>query len=184
MTSSISSRYRIVAGRLADLMAAVPADRWSSPSPCSDWSAADVAEHVVATEADLLGRMDFATPDGLVTDDVSTSWDAVRTAVQDALDDPMRADHEYDGYFGPTTFAQTIDRFYTSDIVIHTWDLARAAGLPQFEPIEEVEMERIVASYEGLGDMMRQPGLLGPAIDVDDEASEQTKFLAFYGRNN
>ena len=34
--------------RFEALLTGVPAGRWESPSPCPDWSAIDVAGHVVA----------------------------------------------------------------------------------------------------------------------------------------
>ena len=177
-----ADRYRRLAARFTSVVAAVPADAWSSMSPCDGWTAADVVDHVVSTQADMLGRMPFGSP---VTDapaDRMGAWTSVRDRMQSALDDPDRAGHSYDGYFGPTTFAQTVDTFYSFDLVVHVWDLARATGLRDFEAIDRAEIARIVPEMEALGPNLRQPGLVGPPIDLGTEADEQTVFLAFLGR--
>jgi uncharacterized protein (TIGR03086 family) len=112
----------------------------------------------------------------------AAAWPTVRDQIQAALDDPAKADYGYDGYFGPTTFAQTIDAFYNADLVVHTWDLATATDLTEFISIDPVEMEKVIADLAPMSEMMRQPGLFGPARDVADDADAQTRFLAFFGR--
>ena len=47
--TEISERYERLGDAFAAKIAAVPADRWSAPSPCRDWTAHDVVSHVVAT---------------------------------------------------------------------------------------------------------------------------------------
>ena len=57
------------------------------------------------------------------------AWDAHQRAVQDLLDDPATAGVEFaNPHIGSMPLAQAIDRFYTSDVFMHTWDLARATG--------------------------------------------------------
>jgi uncharacterized protein (TIGR03086 family) len=187
---SPSDRYRVLSTRFTELVQVVPVERWASPSPCTDWVAADVVEHVITTERDLLAGMPFA-PTTDVTNEATPinptadrlgAWQQVNNNMQRALE--KHASHAYDGYFGPTTFGETVDRFYNMDLVVHTWDVARAAGLPEFETIDPAEISRIRAAMDGLGDNLRQPGLFGPEIEVATDADAQTKFLAFLGRRN
>ncbi len=185
MTSTPSSpadRYRRLATRFTDLVNAVPDDRWSAPSPCDEWTAIDVVKHVVTTEADLLGRMPFAPGTAEDTTDALASWPRVRDLIQAALDNPEHATYTYDGYFGPTTFAATVDQFYSMDLVVHAWDLARAAGLTEFEAIDPTEIDTITEAFAPLAGTMRQPGLFNEEIAVPAEADAQTRFLAFTGR--
>jgi uncharacterized protein (TIGR03086 family) len=180
--TSAADRFRDLSDRFTALIDAVPDSRWASPSPCAEWNAADIVDHVVTTEADLLGRMPFAPEPPLDLGSPRRAWPAVRDHVQLALDTPEHAGHAYDGYFGPTTFADTVDQFYNFDLVVHCWDLARATGLAEFEPIDPAEIERLTISMSALGDNMRGPGVIGPALDVGDGADPQTTFLAFLGR--
>jgi len=72
----------------------------------------------------------------------------------------------------------------TPDVLIHTWDLARATGLD--EGLDPDEVHRSWAGVEGLppevDEAMRASGHYGPRIDVADDADEQTRLLAFLGR--
>lgn len=182
MTSPVADRYRRLSARFTALIDAVPTDRWNAPSPCTDWVAADIVKHVVTTEAEMLGRMPFAptTPDDV--QNPMTAWPIVRDRIQLALDTPEQLNHAYNGYFGPTTFANTVDQFYSMDLVVHAWDLARATGLTEFEAIDPGEIAKVTADMASLGDNLRQPGILGPALEVGPDADPQTAFLAFLGR--
>ena len=181
--STAADRYRRLAERFTVVIDAVASDRWDAPSPCAEWTALDIVTHVADTESDFVRRMAFA--DVLSPDLPSTPverWKAVRSVVQAVLDDAGRADHGYDGFFGPTTFAATIDQFYSMDLCVHAWDLARATGQAEFESIDPDEMRTIGTAMSALGDNLRQPGLIDAEIEVSDDADEQTKFLAWLGR--
>jgi uncharacterized protein (TIGR03086 family) len=190
MTSAAGDRYRRLAARFTDLVVSVPPGAWTNPSPCDGWTALDVLHHVVTTEADLYGRMPFGSPLELGLTEPQTSgplvsaWTQVRGVVQSVLNAPEQADLRYDGYFGPTTFAETIDRFYSFDLVVHCWDLARATGMRAYEMFDPAEVAACRADFADLSGTMRQPGLLGPELAVPDDADEATKFLAFLGRVN
>ncbi len=177
-----ADRYDLVAAQFDRLVRDVPADRWGAPSPCAGWAAGDVLRHVAETERDLLDRMGFGSPsiDGVGS---LEAWDVVRSAVSEALHDPTRADHTYDGWFGPTTFARTVDDFYSFDLVVHRWDLARAVGLGEHETIDADELARIRRSGEGFGEAARTPGIFGPELPAPPDATEQERVLAWMGRD-
>lgn len=192
-TASIADRYRRLASRFTDVVDAVPDTRWESPSPCAGWTARDVVAHVVATERDFLAGMPFGDdPAGDDPDDDPgdpdadfnplAAWPLVRDRVQAALDDPTTAGHTYDGFFGPITFAETIGMFYCFDLVVHAWDLARAAALAEHEVIDPADIEWARDTMAPLGDNVRTDGVLGPEIIAADDASDQDRFLAWTGR--
>ncbi|MET0189438.1 MAG: TIGR03086 family protein, partial [Pseudonocardia sediminis] len=110
------------------------------------------------------------------------AWPMARDAVQTVLDDPARADTPYQSSFGPSTFASVVDRFYAFDLVVHAWDIARAAGLPDLEPMPAEEIAPGSADPEGLGDAQRRPGVCGPPVPVPDGADAQSRLLGFLGR--
>lgn len=173
--SAIADRYRRLAHRFTEMIDAVPAQQWDAASPCEGWSARDVVEHVTSTERDFLSRMGFDAPS-------PAEWPAVRDAVQARLDDPADAGHEYDGMLGRTTFGESIDTFYCMDLVVHGWDLARAAGLESFLEIPSDELATVRVALEGFGDNARLPGVFGPALAVGADADDQTRLLADLGR--
>jgi uncharacterized protein (TIGR03086 family) len=180
--SEHAERFRRLAERFTATVDAVPDDRWDRPSPCSEWAARDVVAHVATTEWDFLTRLQLA-PDGApLADDPLKAWPTSRDAVQAVLDDPARADTPYEGRFGPTTFSAVIDRFYAFDLLVHAWDIARATGLTELEPMPADEVARVAADARSLGDALRSPGVCGPPIPVPEDADAQSRLLGFLGR--
>ena len=180
--SEVAERFRRSSQRFTDCVLEVKSSDWATSTTCEGWTAADIVKHVVETEANLLTRMPFAPTPALDVSDSLSALSTVGTTVQAALDDASHADHGYDGYFGPTTFAATVDRFYTVDLMVHRWDLAHSVGLATHAKLDDDELDHIESSLAGLGDDLRQPGLFGPEIAVADGASRQTKVLAYIGR--
>ncbi len=179
--SEISDRYRRLSATFADKIAAVPPDRWAAATPCTGWSARDLVRHVVETPGMFFGLVGRELRPGPSTDDDPLgAFTCSRDQVQAELDDPARAEAEFDGYFGRTTFAQAIDRFVCFDLAVHGWDLARATG--QDERIDPAELTLLWDSVELFGDAIRSEGTCGPAVDPPSGADEQTRLLAHLGR--
>jgi uncharacterized protein (TIGR03086 family) len=180
--TSVASRYASAATRLSALVDAVAPDAWDRPSPCEGWTARQVLEHVVSTEADFLGQRELAVPDvsGLAAE---RAWPVLRAAVQAALDDEAVASRGFDGYFGPTTIGETVDRFYTLDLLVHRWDIATATGLAAHAPLDAGEIAHVRTCLGGIpAEIMRSPGLFGPALDVAAGADDTTALMRFLGR--
>src|SRR5262249_6205940 len=145
------------------------------------WTARDVVRHVVATPGMFFGMIGAEYPElPSVDDDPEAAFDAARDVMQRALDDPDTATTEFDGFFGPTSFEQAVDRFANFDLVVHRWALARAAGLHDAMPPNEVA--RLTDEVPGFGDSARSPGVFGPEIDVPPDADAQTALLGMLGR--
>jgi hypothetical protein len=66
------------------------------------------------------------------------------------------------------------------DILVHTWDLARAAGLD--ETLDPEVTHDMLVGLEPLDEVLRASGQYGPKVAVADTADDQTKLLAFTGR--
>lgn len=183
MTSPVSQRYERLAATFAERVAAVPPDRWSSESPCEGWTARDVVGHVIDSHSMFLGLIDRSLPPSApsVAADPVGAFAVARQEVQASLDDPVIANTEYDGAFGPTPFQQGVDLFLSFDLAVHGWDLAKAAGLPAH--IDPDEVPRVRAVAESFGDALRGPGWFGPEVELPADADDQAKLLAFLGRD-
>jgi len=182
------AHFRRLSARFSAVVEATSPQLWDSPSPCDDWSVRDVVVHVIDTERDLLGRMPFGpsiltlSPQPDTATHLVDGWNHIRDAMQMALDNPETAGHAYDGYFGPTTFAETVDTFYSGDLLVHSWDVARGAGLTEFEALDPHDMRRTRVMLEPMGDVLRSGGVYGPAIELTGTETEQQQFLAWTGR--
>jgi uncharacterized protein (TIGR03086 family) len=70
--------------------------------------------------------------------------------------------------------------FGLGDVLVHTWDLARATGLD--DTLDPDEVHRFLTAMEPMDEMMRKGTAFGDRIDVADNADEQTRLIAFTGR--
>lgn len=181
--SEIADRFRRLSGDFSARVAAVPVGAWENPSPCEGWTARDVVAHMVSNAGWFFGLIGAPAPAGpSVADDPRGAWDAARDALQRALDDPTTARSEYDSQAmgGRGTFEEAVDRFGNFDVLVHTWDLARAAGLD--ERLDPAEVRRAFEAALAMDEMLRSGGVCGPKIDVAPDADDQTRFLGFVGR--
>jgi len=181
-TDAISERYERVARQFTERVVAVPADAWDAPAPCEGWVARDVVGHLVEwLPAFFCGMWGIDPPAGpSVDDDPVAAWAAVDGVFRAALADPVLAGAERDTPMGRKDFASAFDMIGTTDVFMHTWDLARATGLD--ETLDPVEVHRFVESMEPMDDMLRQSGQYGPRVPVPADADEQTRLIAFIGR--
>lgn len=177
-----AERFRRVAGRFTDRVNEVPADAWSNAAPCDGWTARDVVKHMVEWMPSVLNAAEVQiVVDADVVADPAGAWTSLCAQLQAALDDPSVAEREFDaGPPGKMTVANAIDMLMLGDILIHTWDLARAAGLD-----ESLDSGLVEAMYEGLqpmDEMLRSSGHFGPKVAVAENADPVTKLIAFTGR--
>ena len=81
---------------------------------------------------------------------------------------------------GDVPLDQAIDRFYTSDVFMHTWDLARATG--QDERLDPDKCAQLLDGMVGMDELLRASGHFGPRVEVAADADVQTRLIAFIGR--
>lgn len=157
---------------------------WDAPSPVAGWTARDVVRHLVEwLPSFLAGGSSVRLPAvPSVDDDPIGAWQAHVDAVQALLDDPATAELTLSNrHIGQLPVDRATDQFYTSDVFMHTWDLARATG--QDDRLDPEFCALLLAGMEPLEDVMRSSGQYGPRIPVTDDADTQAKLLAFIGRD-
>ncbi|MFJ9024974.1 TIGR03086 family metal-binding protein [Streptomyces sp. NPDC102259] len=156
---------------------------WDNPAPCEGWVARDVVRHLVEWfPAFLKSGADVELPQGpSVDDDPVAAWTVHCDGVQALLDDPATAGKVLSNpHIGEVPLDQAVDRFYTADVFMHTWDLARASG--QEETLDPVRCARMLDGMLPLDDVLRKSGQYGPRVEVSESADVQTRLLAFIGR--
>lgn len=181
---SPTDRYRSVAAAMTQRVNAVPADRWNSPAPCEGWVARDIIGHLVGWIPGLLGAGSGITMEigPSADDDPAGAWMALDHALQTLLDDPQQAAATFSHPMAGThRFADAVDMFVTNDVFFHTWDLARATGGD--ETLDADEVHALLVGMEPMDEMLRASGQYGPRVPVAPDADEQTRLIAFIGRN-
>ena len=166
----------------ADLFTGVvdAATDWSAPSPCEEWTAADVVEHVVSTQHDYLVQRG-ADVERRAAGDPSASWHRHLGQVRTLLADDRFATAEFDGYFGRTTVDELLANFYGFDMMVHRWDLGEAVGARV--SFTDDELDRLEKAIDGLGDMLYSSGACKAPLEVPDDAPRQQRVLGRLGRS-
>jgi hypothetical protein len=79
--------------------------------------------------------------------------------------------------------AETLDRFYATDLSVHRWDVAQAANLPTKAFIDDDEIA-IVNDQLGSIDaaIIRSPDLFDPPVETATDASPTDRLMAWLGR--
>ena len=177
-----AERYRRVAGTFTDIARRVPVDAWENPAPCDGWVARDVVGHMVEWMPAFLADAPMELRDGpTVAEDPVGAWCALSDSLQAALDDRRVASREFTHeHVGTNTIEHAIATFFLGDILVHTWDLARAAALDV--TLDAAEVHALLAGMEGMDEALRASGHYGPRVEVSADADEQTRLIAFTGR--
>ena len=169
-----------------DRVDAVDPDQWEDEA-LPGWTVADLVAHLVGEHLwapPLLAgaaATDIEVPDDtptLLGDDPFTGWET-------AADESLAAFAEDDALTrtvhlqrGPTPATQYVLEM-TSDLTVHSWDLARATGGDPTLDRELVDVALLLAEQlpdDGV------PGFFDAPLDVPASASPQTRLLARFGR--
>jgi uncharacterized protein (TIGR03086 family) len=176
--------HRAVAGVFGDLVRSASPGSWDGPAPVPDWKARDVVGHLVEwLPAFLESGAGVRLPPGPeVSTDPVGAWEHHAASVQALLDDPATAGKVLSNpHIGEVPLDQAIANFYTSDVFMHTWDLARATGQPVM--LDEDRCAAMLAGMEPMDDLLRQSGQYGPKVEVPADASAQDQLMGFIGRD-
>jgi uncharacterized protein (TIGR03086 family) len=177
-----AERHRRVAATFTDRVRA--AKDWDAPAPVPGWTARDVVRHLVEWLPSFLAAgAGVDLPAGpSVDDDPVAAWRAHCDGVQALLDDPGTPQRMLvNRHVGEVPLDQAIDRFYTSDVFMHTWDLARATR--QDDRLDADFCADLLAGMEPLEDLIRSSGQYGPRVPTPDDADAQTRLMGFIGRD-
>ena len=158
---------------------------WDAPTPDSEWTTRDLVAHVVDEQRwipKLLTGCDFAEAEAdlpPIGDDLVAAWDRHAPAATEAWshapqDTPVHLSTDV-VRAGEYLVEQT------SDITIHTWDLARATGTDDQLPDELVEA--VWSYFEPQIETLAATGLYATPVAVDADAPLQTRLLAVTGRD-
>jgi uncharacterized protein (TIGR03086 family) len=164
----------------------IGARAWGAPSPCDGWTVRDVVAHAVIVHRRVLARLyggevpDIEPPPPLPGEDLSAELRTVVAAVQEAVDDPERAMRQVDSIIGRLSFADLVGTLLCVDILLHTWDVARATG--QDERLDPAAVASAMEFLLPRDEELRVPGEFGPRLDPPVGADEQARLISFSGR--
>ncbi len=160
---------------------AVAPEQLDLPTPCSEWTVQDVLDHLGNGAEYLLAAIVGRTPVPLAGVSGSAYGKAV-AQVLGGLAGPGVMDRMC---LSPLGFDWTIREAVAGtfmDVLIHTWDLARATG--QDETLDPALVDACVAMFlPHMPEMGRAAGIVGPAVEIGPDATTQARLIAAMGRH-
>jgi uncharacterized protein (TIGR03086 family) len=179
--SEIEHNYRVASDGFDAVVRQVRSDQWECQSPCEKWQARDVVAHIVLGHRGVIAsvRGGESRPLG-DSEDPARAWEQASAALREITQDPQVMALEVDGPTGKMPAGEIIGRFVTMDLLVHTWDLARAIGAD--EQLDEDSVRRSYEILKPMDTMIRQQGVFGQKLDPPAGADLQTEFLYFLGR--
>ncbi|MBG0831839.1 TIGR03086 family protein [Planomonospora sp. ID67723] len=192
----IADRFDRLADDFLARVRAVPADRWDRPSPCAGWTARDVVTHVINGHRGIIAAVRGTAPrpshgvgvSGMAGApavepgaDLAAAYAEVRTGLRDILTDPRLAATPLPFTpIGPVPVEQAADVVGALELLVHTWDLARAVGGD-----ETLDREAVARTHERLRPhyaALQATEAFHPQTAPPAGADPQTAFLYFTGR--
>lgn len=163
-----------------------PADL-SSPTPCASWTVAGVLDHVIGAQRLFAAMAVGDTPSGdpvqVGEGDFRTQFDEAVERTITAFGSDAAAGRSVTLPFGETT-TEAFVKVAATDLLAHTWDIARATGQPtDFAPdLAEMLLDNahsfITPAFRGDDGV----AFFGAVQPIDEGASAADRLAAFLGR--
>ncbi len=186
MTEEFTGYQRALDGFEA-VLCAIPGNGWDAPSPCTEWSARDVAGHMIGGQHMIRDLATGAAPDEVNTApgrfagvDPVESWRVARKECSVALTPAALRRPIPFGALGDVPLRDFLDG-YILEALVHTWDIAQATGRPA--RLDPDLVHHAFATARVIATSLRKAGLLGRERPVPQRAGELTRLLAFMGRS-
>jgi uncharacterized protein (TIGR03086 family) len=183
--------YNRVQDGVGTMLTSVTEDGWEAPSPCAGWSVRDVAGHVIwgqdqlrcwitgETYSGLPGGPGSSDPAQVAGGEPLATWRRAQTACTEVLSGERLDRVIALGKLGERPIS-VIVTILLNDTLIHTWDIGYSLGLDVRLPADLV-----AGSVSWARDnILRVPGFFGPELTPPADADEQTRWLAFLGRDS
>ena len=161
----------------------VHADDLGKPTPCPELDVRTLLNHMIGNMgmAASAARGEKAVlPEGdQFGPDPGAAYEERRQELLGAVRGAGAVERDWELPFG-TLAGSMMATIVFMEHLTHGWDVAKATGQDTTMPGDLVAecMELAVPMNE----MLRMPGVCGPAVSIPESASPQDKFIAFMGR--
>jgi uncharacterized protein (TIGR03086 family) len=162
-------RHLAVCRRFGEAVASADG-KWKRRSPCDEWDARGVLEHVIGFHDVLLLRPLGLKPDR-PRNDPQVRWELTYDSLTAAIESGRAT--QLDAY-------QLMPNL-TRDVLVHTWDLARAVGAG--DRLDPGWCDLFCAGLPMDPQLLAASGMFSAPIAVNDEIDAQARLLARLGRD-
>jgi uncharacterized protein (TIGR03086 family) len=176
--SSTLERYDVAVSDFRLRLEPLAPSEFSRPSPCEGWTAGDLVDHTIGAVTLVSGLVGDRVPDDM-TASFTEHYDRATDDLRAKVADPVLGATVVESPFGTLALKQLVSSIVVHDLLVHTWDLARAT-----DGDERLNVELVAHTYEHmspLDDVLREHGF-AKKVDAPDGADAQTRLLCFLGR--
>lgn len=167
---------------------AVRDDQWENSTPCDQWTARDLVNHLVSEHLWAPSLLSGAALDevgdrfdgDVVGDDPTGAWERASGASRVAFQRPEALEgevHTSTGLAPATAYAWQM----TQDLTVHAWDLARSIGAD--ETLDAGLATAVLDYARARVDHWQGAGVFGPPVSVPAHAVAQDQLVALLGRH-
>jgi uncharacterized protein (TIGR03086 family) len=167
MADGLGERHLAVCRRFGESVRAANG-KWTRRSPCEAWDARGVLEHVIGFHDVLLLRPLRLKPNR-PRDDPQVRWELTYGQLEKVFQLDIGQD------------AAAVLPNLTRDVLVHTWDMARAVGAD--DRLDPALCEHFYAALPNDPDALTATGMFDAPVAVGDQIDVQSKLLARLGRN-
>ena len=185
MAEGLGERHLAVCRRFGEAVHAANG-KWDRRSPCDAWDARGVLEHVIGFHDVLLLRPLGLKPNR-PRDDPQMRWELTYSQLEKAFEPGRRLFDrivdipELQGNPAARRDAGAMMPNLTRDVLVHTWDLARAVGADY--RLDPQWCEQFYAALPSDTQALSITGMFDAPAAVGDHTDVQSKLLARLGRN-
>jgi uncharacterized protein (TIGR03086 family) len=185
MANGLGERHLAVCQRFGESVRAANG-KWKRRSPCDAWDARGVLEHVIGFHDVLLLRPLGLKPDR-PRDDPRIRWELTYAALEQAFEPGRRLFEravdipELQGNPATRLDARAMMPNLTRDVLVHTWDLARAVGAD--DRLDPEWCEHFYVALPTDIATLSVSGMFDAPVAVGHQTDLQSKLLARLGRN-
>jgi uncharacterized protein (TIGR03086 family) len=185
MAVGLGERHLAVCQRFGESVRAANG-KWDRRSPCEAWDARGVLEHVIGFHDVLVLRPLGLKPDR-PRDDPQIRWELTYGQLEKAFEPGRRLFERVvdipELQSNPATRldARAMMPNLTRDVLVHTWDLARAVGAD--DRLDPRWCELFYAALPSDPGGLSVSGMFDAPVAVGDQTDVQSKLLARLGRN-
>jgi uncharacterized protein (TIGR03086 family) len=185
--------FRPTTTALATLVRGTTDDQLADPTPCPDYTVADLVDHIggLALAFTLSARKDELPGDGNPAGDGSKLEDGWRERIAAQLDELGTAWLDAAAYDGMTSAgpievpAEVASLIAIDEVTLHAWDLAVSTGQSyDADPAAVAAAHQFAETFEPPpGGAADDGGLFGPPVAVPHDAPALHRLLGATGRD-
>jgi uncharacterized protein (TIGR03086 family) len=170
---------------LTHLVGAVQDDQLDGPTPCRDWTLADLVRHIGGLTLEFTASAQKVPAPARAAEGLTDGW---RQRIQDDLAGLAEAwthpaAYEGDTHAGPVTLSgRETARVALNEVTVHGWDLAQATGQDYLaDPDVVAACRQFVEEFDAPAN--DDGGLFGPPVTTPADAAPIDRLVGLTGRD-